>query len=272
MPIGASRKVRAMQEPVYRVHFDTDQCRIRALVNDCPFFKASGLRSMAVPATVNGWLFRGENLLEINVEPPVRMEELSKEKAFLRGKVTAGDMTLPQDTRPEVTLVEFELDMDTDTGTYPITISETFDVPTRFPAWTWSDAPALTIDDAFKREATDLVQRLWEALNRNDLDTVIGMQTVKIREMAQAMFQRIDERTADVRSDIGRQTNDATATLRPLKPDEFQFPLFAEGRLARVDTAKGGPVIRFDFPETRLYASIPIFLTRNTKGKLIWVR
>ncbi|MCK4660642.1 MAG: hypothetical protein KAV82_14060 [Phycisphaerae bacterium] len=262
-----------MKEPVYRVHFDTGACKVRARVNDCPMFKTSGKRHLITEITVNGWLEKGENLLEISIEPPRKQEALSKEDAYLRGKVTAGDMTLDRETRPEVTLAEFELDLDTDdTGTYPIVLVEEFKVPTDFPAWLWLTARRLTIDDAFRREATELVRRLWDALGRNDLDEAVGMQTVRNQEMARAMFQRTDERVADVREGLGRLTNDSTSTLRGLNPDEFEFPLFGNGRLARVDDAKGSPVVRYEFPETRVFASIPVFLTRNRSGKLTWVR
>lgn len=273
MAFGDAGKIRAMREPLYRAHFDTNGCLVSALANGCPVFRAYGDSRLQTAAVLNGWLQPGANRLLMLVEPPPGVTALAAgDSVFLRGKVTAADMAQPRDTRPEIMLAEFELDLAQDSGAYPLPLEAKFDVPTAFPQWTWLRAPALRIDDVFKQEAVKLVERVRETLGKKDLDAALSLQSVRNREMAQAMFQKPDERVADVRNDLQRLTKDGTASLRPLKPEEFQYSLFSEKRLARVEDAHGASVIRFDFPETNIYAAVPIFLARGEKGALAWVR
>jgi len=272
MLFGKAAKVRLMREPIYRVHFDTFACRVRATANDCPVFAISGKRSLKTVITCNAWLLHGENYLKILIEPPAGRDTLDKDKAFLRGKVTAGDMTVPQAERAEVVLVEFELDLAMDTGTYPLVLEERFDVPTAFPGWIWTRAPGLTVDVALRAEAAGVVREVWNALQRKDLDRVLELQRVRLRELSQSMFQPIDERIADTRTDLTRLTGDPAGRLRPLNADEYVYALFAQGRLVRVNDARDYPVIRYDFPDTALSAGIPLFYARNEYGHLAWVR
>lgn len=260
-----------MNEPLYRVQIETAACDVRARVNDCPVFKTDGRRHLKTAAAVNGWLQQGGNELVFTVRPPVGADRIPSE-AYLRGKVTVGDMTQPQGSRPETTLADFELDLADDTGTYPLVLTTEFNVDTAFPPWLWQRGPMLTIDDAFRAEATSLVRQLWQALDRNDLDAALGLQTVRNQELARAMFQRTDERIADVRSDLGRLTDDPSAELQPLEPSDFNFNLFGDGRLARVDDGKERAVIRFAFSDVDMIASVPVLLARNAAGKLVWVR
>lgn len=272
MPFTESGKVRAMRAPLYRIHFETTACRIRGLVNDCPTFKAAGRRRLRSASSVNGWLQRGEQVLQIEASPPLGQEGLDPQSASLKGTVTVGDMAVPQDVREEVMLLEFELDLARDTGAYPIVIEERFNVPTAFPEWSWLRSGTLAIDGALRTEAADVVRRVWEALRRRDLDTVVGMQPLRIREMAAAMFQKPAEREKDIRSDLGRLVNDETISLRLLDPDRYTMVLFGAKRLIRIDDEYGNAVIRYDFPEANMFAAVPLYLTRNERGRLIWVR
>jgi hypothetical protein len=98
------------------------------------------------------------------------------------------------------------------------------------------------------------------------------MQPVRIREMAQAFFQPQGDRAADIRTDLSRLVKDANGTLRPLAPHEFRFPLFADGRLVRVDDSNGYAVVRYTYPQTGLFAAVPVYLARQEPGRLVWVR
>jgi hypothetical protein len=272
MWFGKSGRIRALREPVYRVHVDAFGCRARITVNDGPVMTTPGTRSLKSEYTVNDWLRQGTNRLRVSAEPPAGQDALDQQKAFLRGKVTVGDMTVPREQREIVELLEFELDLARDTGAYPIVMADEFDVPTGFPAWSWTRAPVLTVNDGLRAEAARAVQSVWEALQRRDLDRVMELQRVRMREMSLSMFQPLDERIADTRGDLERLTGDATNRLRPLDPDAYEYVLFADGRIVRVDCPPGFPPIRYDFEGTTVFAGIPVLLARNGYGRLEWVR
>jgi len=272
MWFGKAAKVRSMKEPVYRVHLDTFGCRACGLVNDCPVFVTRGKRSLMSTYTVNHWLIHGKSRLKILIEPPSGQDALDQQRAFLRGKVTAGDMTIAQDGRPLVELLTFELDLSADTGDYPMLIEDQFDVPTAFPAWLWTRAAPLTLDDALRSAVANAVREVWQALERRDLDRVLELQRIRLRELSQSVFQPIDERMADTRGDLERLTGQAGGRLRPLDADAYQYPLFADSRLVRVDNPADHPVLRYDFPDTSLFAGIPLLFARNEYGRPVWVR
>jgi|GEM_PF-5914688 len=272
MWFGKGAKIRSMREPLYRVHLDTFACRVRTTVNDCPVTATRGKRSLKAAYSVNGWLLQGDNFLKITIDPLEGQDALDGDKAFLRGKATVGDMTVPQDRREEVEQFTFELDLSQDTGAYPIVIEETLDVPTAFPRWGWTRAPVLTVDDALRTQAARAVLEVWDALQHRDLDRVLDLQRVRVREMSESMHQPIDERIADTRADLELLTGDATSRLRPLDADAYVYPLFGDGRIVRVDSAPDSPAIRYDFPETTVFAGIPMLLSRNSTGGLEWVR
>ena len=48
-----------MDEPIYRVHFEMMRVRMRASVNGCPIYRASGRRIVRTAVTVNGWVKKG---------------------------------------------------------------------------------------------------------------------------------------------------------------------------------------------------------------------
>jgi hypothetical protein len=272
MWFGKNVKIRSMREPVYRVHVDTFACRTRITVNDCPVMTTPGTRSLEAGYTVNDRLLPGKNPLRIQVEPPQGRDALDQERAFLRGKVTAGDMTVPPERRENVELLTFEVDLATDTSVYPIAVEHEFDVPTGFPAWSWARASVLTMNDGLRAEAARVIQSVWEALQQRDLDRVLELQRVRMRELSQSVFQRLDERVADTRGDLERLTGDATNRLRPLDANAYDYALFADGRMVRVDSPAGLPPIRYDFQQTTMFAGIPLLLARNEYGRLEWVR
>lgn len=277
---GPDRRIRNMREPIFRAHFDTQSVRFECLINNCPAFAHTGSQNIRLGVATNEWLRTGRNNLRILCEPPQHADAPPDQQpqrrfptdAFLRGKITAGDMTEDRETREEITLLEYELDLSNDDGTYPREITETFNVPSSFPAWAWTTAPPLTPDNALRAEVFDLVRRIHAALSTNDLNTVLSLQRNRIRETAAAYFQTEADRSRLIRDDLALLTGDNTADLRDLQPDTWQLPLYADNRLLRVDDASGHPVLRFDFPETTVFAALPLFLTRDDAGRLIWVR
>ncbi len=265
--------VAGMKEPVYRVQFNASSCAFKAFVNGCPVFESSGRNEVDFPATVNGWLNARTSALRVEITPVAGLDRLDPNFATFKARITASDMTQPIEGRQEALLGEVQLDMDKEKDEpYPIVLEQEFDVPTRFPEWTWGTAPRLDTDTNLERDANALIQQLWTTLQNADVRGVVGMQVVKTREMSAAMFQRTDERDADVASDIERLVKDPDARLEPLDPDGVRFSLFADNRIARVENAEGKPVIRFRFAQSRLVGRIPVFVTRDRRGSLVWIR
>lgn len=271
-PVTESVAIEKMQEPLYQVHLDTVGCVVVARVNDCVVLRAPGSRGITTAAGVNEWLKMDRNNLLVEIRPLPDEEKLAADRARLRGRVTAVDMKKPESSRSEVKLIDFELDLKSDKGQYPLRIEKPFNVVTPFPEWLWMRSAPLKVDDGLKREAMGLVNQVWTGLSKGDVDGTLKLQALKLKEMAQALFQTEAAQTADVRADLNSLVNDADAGLRPLVEADIEYDVQGDGRIARVVDGGGRPAIRFNFKSTTMFAGVPIYLTRGPRGRLAWVR
>jgi hypothetical protein len=260
-----------MQRPLYRANVETEKCAVLVLANGCPAFQSDGPDKLQSGVMLNLWANAGRNHLKVEMAPPSGSASLADVGAVFRCKVTVHDMAEPPASRQTLTLLEFAFDPQKDAQPYPLVLDEAFDAPSPFPEWTWQRSPRLQSDDALMREVVALAQRLWDALNRKDLDAILGMQPIKVREMAQALFKRTDAMNADMRDHLARVVESPSGSLLPLDADAIELKLFAEDRLLCVNHTDGRRAIRYQLPDG-LLAQIPLYLTRGDQSKLVWVR
>jgi hypothetical protein len=267
--------VAKMKAPRYWVEAEVSDCEFRALMNDCPVEPPLPCRrDQGFKLLVNGWMIAKKSSLRLVINPPAGLDRLDPDRARLSVRVTAEDMEVPVGARIESLLAEVVLDLDQDdSGTYPITLEQEFDVPTDFGQWSWTNSMPLDGDDRLREDANSFLVDLWNALQRRDIRGVVGMQGTHVREMSSALFMRRNDFEAGLTGNMDRLTGAAGAQLQALEPDGPRLSFFAGNRLVRAEDSRGMHAIRFrGFPAKGMLASVPVYFIRNEKKELIWVR
>lgn len=265
----ASTKVRAMKEPLYRAEIEADRCAVDFRANDIPVFAGDGRVKMRSTIMLNLWIQKGENILIARLNPAPGSADMAA--ASFSCKATVQDMAVPKGSREIVTLTEINFDSRNDTKQYPLGLPASVDVPTAFPQWAWLAGPPLRVDDSTLAEARAVLERIHGGLAARKLDDVMAAQQTRIREMAAALYSRVVDVAADIRSDITAILDSGQFSLAALEWESVEYPLFGNRRLIKPFDRRGFEPVRLEASHN-MVSEFPMYLTRDEAGRLIWIR
>jgi len=262
-------QIQRMAEPMYRAEATTDKCVASLRINDVRLFSAGGRARTQSVLMLNPWLIKGRNDVSAELSPRTDQENLSA-AAFVC-TVTVQDMAVPKASRTIIPLAEIKFDPKQDKKQYPQALPGSFDVLTPFPAWSWTTAAPLRADAATQKEALALMQGVWDALNKKNMDSFLQLQATRVRELSTSLFTKPDEVASDIRGDIESLLASGAFQLKPLPAEGLTFSLMADSRIVQPMRAEGVHPICMTEPGG-MVSEVPLFLARIDRGRLAWVR
>ncbi len=251
----------------FSLHATLAGCIAMVSLNDVPLVR-SDLRGVQACVHSTPWIIDGENRIEITIAgcrrladwPCGLVAEEGETAVFASAVVLAGFYAdiIPDPTR-DAKLVSIDWGpLERDALDFPRTVQGFFRATGR-PRWAWQDAMLLEgAEPAVRERLLAVVRELHSAFERRDgAPFVDRMKTLD----AEAIHFSSAEGglAAAFAGELGRRTADPHFALEPLREEEVLFRPIADGRVVRVEDARGRPILR-GVPEMEAGLALPLLL------------
>jgi len=256
--------------PLFTLAFEAMYCRVELRFNDLPLISVDASTSTVdTELPLNPALLPGDNLLSMALQAGAR-EDAARTPVLLThpatrciAEITVRATGAPAGERKRLAGLAYE-------GGQFVTLPGDLDAPalarlgnlaslintpqaalgrqaltlqSPFPAWLWSRAEVLTLDDATTADIVGEYRRFWSVLQQKDGAALRALTADNAREMQVAFgLPSLDDAYAMLSlEDLMRQPS---VTLLPLPTEGLRVELLADGRVARLLAADGRSAIR----------------------------
>lgn len=256
--------------PLYTLAFEASYCRFELRLNDLPVlaFDAS-TSTVDSELPINPTLLPGDNLLSVALTAGAR-EDAARTPVPLTHPATrcVAELTVraagaPSGERRRLAGLAYEngqfvtLQPDADaptpgvTGPLAVLVNnasaalgrQAIALQSPFPAWLWSRAEPLRLDDATTAELIAEYRRFWSAFAQKDAAALRAMTADNAREVQTAFGLASLDDAYSLLSMESLMRNPAIA-LQPLPTEGLRVELLAEGRVARLLAPDGRSAVR----------------------------
>lgn len=277
----------APQTPLFSLAFEASFCRFELRINDLP---AMGYdvseRELLNEVPINHSLLTGDNVLSMALRAGERANAaktpvpLDHPAAKCIAEVTVRPMGTPASARRRLLGIQFENGRFAQLGpeaTAPsivtpgplATVLETttaslvrqaFALATPFPAWLWTRADRLTLDDATTAELLAQYRQFWSSLQQRDVGAIRAATFENARELQSAFFLP-DLNEAYGMLEIEDMVRRPSNVVAPMELD-LRMELLADGRVARLIAGDGRSPVRVNDPEIEATMAISLLYCR----------
>ncbi len=207
---------------------------------------------------VNQWIIHGDNVLEVRVtaEGPTA---LAGEPRTLDVALGEGD---PENIPGEEPYRRWAVIPPLQPGSLPQTLRATCRLEPPFPRWRWQDAEPVTLDAETRRGVTDYVVKLYQIVERRDLDQLEAEVALALSEVMPVYGTPFPEARDQFRRAYAGIFARADFALAPLRPEEGVWRQACGGRLVTVETPTGASPVRALTYDAQGGWAVPFWLGR----------
>ncbi len=273
-------------QPLFTVAFEGAWCRFALRFNDLPVatFDAS-TSTIDTEVPLNPSLVAGPNTFTVTVLPGARDDgapvPLSHPGSRLVAEVTVRTLGAPAGTRKRLggisreagVFTALEADVDapvagpagavavvTDTDDAKVA-RQVLQLQSPFPAWLWTRAEPLRLDDATTADVIAEYRRLWAILSARDEAGLRALLLENAREVQTAFgLASLDDAWSMLTfEDLVRRP---TISVLPMPTEGLRVELLAEGRVARLLAPDGRSAIRLHDSELGAEGAVSVLVCK----------
>jgi hypothetical protein len=212
--------------------------RFDVTLNGLPVMSHSADPPYAGAAKLDGWAVSGANTLALSI---ARIGSGGKEPAC---SLTVRLAEPGPDTSRDRTVLDYHWPSGVISPTMTRVLEREIDLGPR-PRWAWQDAtPRPSLNDADRAALTDLVRQLEGALHRRAAADLQQLQSLSLREQAEASGLSPAEVQGSYARFLARLFADSGYAVTASRPEELVFDVRAEGKVVRITTLDGTPPVR----------------------------
>ncbi len=263
-----------MSDPdsVVMAQLEIHGCAAELYLNSVPLIRlAHGVTMGGENIAVQQWLTRGDNQLELLVEPgPTPSKARSEARLVERKELRAVARLLrfkegAEGTAESGTLLAeaaFEWDAPKPNQlTFPYSVSTAVTMGSAFGPWQWESWPVLTLDDALREEARAVLAALDAAVRGKHVDHIWQLTELQMLDAGKAYGLSEEFLRADVGDMLRVFAEDGDPTC-PRDPAEEDFRLVAGGRLLQLVDKDFRPSFRLKDRKRGQIVPFPTYLGR----------
>jgi hypothetical protein len=285
-------------QPLFTLAFEAGYCRFTLRFNDLPVVSLDASTSIIdTEVPLNLSLLTGDNVLSVLLHAGERDDDartpvlLSHPATRCVAEVTVRALGAPASERRRLGGIVYEggrfsaltPDADAPVAAPSGPVATLLDTPTAalarqvlpmpnpFPAWLWSRAEVLQLDDATTADVVAQYRRFWAALQQRDTGTLRALMVENARE-AQTAFglPSLDDAYGMLTlEDLVRRPS---VTVLPMATDDLHLELLADGRVARLTAPDGRSAIRLHDSDLGVEGAVGALYCRLTGRGWVQIR
>jgi hypothetical protein len=226
-----------INNPVYRLNCEIDNCHFSLLVNDIPIAVSGESQSFSTTMSINQWLVEGSNNITFNYwfDDTLPFSENTKAK-FSLFKIDASDKFGEQ----KINLQQFAINP-------PTSVQPKYKLVQLFKAEGAVFNNLLTsltvineLDQVFN-DVYRLYERIYECFSKKDIDAFLAIAIEKEKEYARVYYQATELRVNETRKMLTDLVNDPENKLLRHPLNKIKLKLNFEGRLFSLEDPEGNP-------------------------------
>lgn len=232
--------------PVYFLHVSVRGYQAEVLVNGAPIVRTPLDTPYNVIPSVSEWMVEGSNeiSIEISARAPVMTTPDPDSPQRLIVQLCQGELGEMVPPGQEQVLCEIRHSPALDTGPRPPTRLSQKYLLSRWPRWTWQDAPVFANDEAADAELWTFLESVHDELEDRRIDAVLAREQVKFAELAPLYGSSPAEAAALTRSQFAELASMAPWSVAPLDRDEIQLRRCCDGRVVELRGPDGRAALR----------------------------
>ena len=142
------------------------------------------------------------------------------------------------------------------------------DIPLPFPKWAWFDGDQIPDNEETKQELIKQYQKIWDALNNQNIQSLAPEFQQRIKEYAQAYY--VPEKKMNFVNDLQEAQKDPQKKLGDFIPKYEYLQVFGDGKLARLTIWDGTEAIYFNHKDKDLSDNYDfVFMKKDGKWQVI---
>lgn len=266
-------------KPYVSVAVNTSGCAYDIRVNDVSIINDDQGIPVTVDIPVNHWLQLGENELSMYLTPIPSMDAFNEETAcsatllvresgssvdanrpiadikFLgvlangttatEGSSPAGRFDPHGDLQPDESgrVVVGEVTVERFGSRAGVVVHRSIGLPLLLPRWNWIDSDVIPENEETKRELVRAYERIWNAANEKNVDSIMPLFLERSGELAVAFHRSTDEMQRQI--GLKDASENPELKLYDLEAEDAELVVFAGGRLAKLTRWDGDQPIVF---------------------------
>ena len=201
------------------------------------------------------------------------LKDITPDKSHTKGTTEAGQLKSYNnlervDNDGDIKIGSMQIEkIDTDTGT-GVKMTREVDLPLPFPKWAWFDGDQIPDNEETKQELIKQYQKIWDALNNQNIQSLAPEFQQRIKEYAQAYY--VPEKKMNFVNDLQEAQKDPQKKLGDFIPKYEYLQVFGDGKLARLTIWDGTEAIYFNHKDKDLSDNYDfVFMKKDGKWQVI---
>jgi hypothetical protein len=186
---------------------------------------------------LNVWLRPGKNEVLLHIEKGAKPAAAGDKVELYVVEAKAGQFA---DEAPRLFTLDWK-----GGDPLPVDLEKKFEAPRAPAVELWNEAEVAPVDDAAKKEITELARKFHQAVSKRDGKAMVALAKFKIEDVGRAFGmdpkRASEEASKELQSSMAELPK--TAKTEPFDPKALRFVPMAGGKLVKVTGDKGQPPV-----------------------------
>jgi len=256
------------QQLTYSIKTNCSDCNFVILINDRPVINFNRGTNIKTEIPINVFLKDGTNIFACKVVPPKDQDILS-ESAFLKITIIENNENADNPIREVSVFNTPSFKPEDDDPPYTqYSLDGKFTTSILFSSVLSSGFDLKNIE-YLHNELFQAYMVLWQAFKSGNIDTVMRLLALKIKESAGLKGTPLLEMEKEMRADYLHYMSDSTLQLWEFTPEKVFLKIYGNNKLACLEVKNGQQPICFINREEHLAIYIPVFFYRNPQNQML---
>jgi hypothetical protein len=256
------------QQLIYTLKINCNGCNFNLMVNDRSLLKLDRGSNINTEIPCNTYLNNGLNEFICNITPTQGQENLS-ETSFVKIMIMEVDESNANSSK-EISSFDTP-SFKPEEGKQPYTqfdLVGKFSVTINFISLC-NTGVQFVHSDYLHNELFIAYMELWQAFKSRNIDKVMRLLSLKIKESAGLKGSSVDEMEKEMRADYLNYMNDSSLQLWEFTPEIVFLKIYGYNKLACLEVKNGNQPICFINRADHLAIYIPVYFFRNPVNQVL---